>query len=502
MKKKILNLLLGVFLVCGVRGQETIKFNKNPYTNENHFIIKLEKKGKTNSKKFFDTKEKVFKYGYKKPVVTVDDFRSITIHEKGKLFDLILNLDADGVVELDVSTTKYIEREHAFVFNDTIYQTKQFSSPSYDGQFLIENVSKEQKNKIVEFYKNLPNYELQKSFYYAIKDGEYKKIDSLLNAGAVLSEINTSIGHNKVNGVFYDIISRRNSKYTKYRTMTDYLLQKGFVPKAKTFEQAIVYDDVVFMKKYFAKINNKEEKRKLLKRELSRLFSSGSVAMMQEYERLGFDFTTEKYSGKNMLLYAVINGNANAVSFMLEKGISYNELSLLTYSLVYNSIYVTDALLRKGLNLNALFDDNDNIAQELILVEYSHDYSLGDTCLDKIPFMIERGFNPTTIGSKGKTLLHTLANKSDKFLDYILKASSKDIEFKRVQKITDLVNQIKNKEANLISIKDVNGFTAYDYALAKVNEMNEEIKEREKEFERKIYINREAVKSYLAAFKN
>ncbi|WP_324026333.1 hypothetical protein QSV08_02635 [Maribacter sp. BPC-D8] len=473
--------------------QEKIEFNKNPYTNENHFIIKLQEQGKKSSKIFYDVKEKKNKYGYEEPVVTVNNFKSIIVEKENDSYNLTLQLDADGVLDLDLATSANVKKVYAFVFNDTIYQTKKFSSPSFHGQFLIKNISKKQKNNIVNFYKSLPNFELQLKLYHAIDHAEKSKIDSLLNVGALLTEINYKIGYNQQNGAFYSAFCRRRGTYFKYQDVADYLLSKGFIPKAITIDQAIAYRDVKYINNYFNTIENKEERCNALRRKLWNVFRYGNASVIREFEILGLNIETEKHRGKSLLANASIRSEASMVSYLLNKKIAYDEATLLIYSLVYNKMDATDALLEGGLNINTLLDNKNNIAQKMIAFEYIHKDSYNNASVRKIPLMIERGFNPNTIGNEGKTLLHTIASNTNEIMGFRVKGKSSFTydESECLKQILEVVKVIKSNGGDF-NKKDDKGFTAYEYVLKQIHELKS----------RDINLKKEDKALLLNAFKN
>lgn len=451
------------FILTGFLGysQTKIDLQKNPYSDEKHSIVLLRAPSVTNHKAYYDIKDQDEKYAWKNLHIDIVDFKSLIIDNKS----ITIQLDADGIAKLDEFTTDYEDKTIAFIYNDTIYQTQEVKAPILNGQFRVSNLTKKQKNKIINYYKSLPPYALQKKLYSAIHSHKISKIDSLLNEGAQLIDGGYKVGPNNFKNVIYNLFRSKNSKYEKYSKTVKHLLKRGFIAKPKNIKQAIVFEDVEYVKNFFLKEKNLEKRSKLLKKYVSDIIDYSSLELLKLVEDLGLNLETVTFGKKTLLMKAILDtGDPMIVDYLLTKNIAYDSASILVYATIYNKIETLDALLNRDVNINALFEDNSNIAQSLIVLEFKHDYFMDNVSLEKIPKLIERGLNLKTSNKKEQTILHTLAIYVKGYLGYRSGVYSTYDPDDVSKDIIDLVTLIKSKGVDT-KIKDSDGFTAYDYVL-------------------------------------
>lgn len=459
-------LLIGVL----VNSQTKIKLAKNPYSDDFHGIVMLNAYPSNSDRTFYDAKSKKIKHAWKEVKIDVTEFKSLLIEGKGNSYTVTLQLDADGILQLDKNTTDNNDEILALVFNDTIYQTKRIDKPMLDGRFQIRNLTKKQKNNMVTTYKKLPSYNLQKKLYSAIQSGKLEKIDSLLNKGAQLIDGGYKIGYNNFRNVIYDLFRSKNSKYEKYPKTVNHLLKKGFVPKPKNLRQAIVFEDVTYVRNFFMSEKNIEKRKKRVRKKLKQIIDNGSLELLKLTEELGLDLEKITFGKNTVLMQAILKGDDEMIAYLLTKNISYDAPYLLVYTTIYNEIKTLDVLLNNGIDINTRFKDNSNIAQALLDLEFKHDGFMDNVSLEKIPQLIARGLQVNTINTSGnETVLHTLAPYVKKYLGFGRGAYATYSPTKVSKDVIAVVELLKQKGVDT-KVKDKKGFTAYDYVLKDAKE--------------------------------
>ncbi len=454
--------------------QTKIKLAKNPYSEDTHKIVLLKNNYDKGDAKFYDIKTRKIKYAWRGLNIDVLEFKSLLIDEKRNSYDITLQLDADGILQLDKHTTEYRDEILAFVFNDTIYQTQKIGDPILDGRFKIKNLTKKQKNRIVTTYKALPSYDLQKQLYSAIQSGKIKKIDSLLEKGAQLIDGGYKIGYNNFRNVIYELFRYKNSKYEKYPKTVNHLLKRGFIPKPKTIIEAIVFEDIPYVRSFFMAEKNVGKREKLLRKYVDDIIDNGSLGLLKLVEELGLKLEKVTIKKESILTWAVLKGDGEIISYLLKKKIPRDNSTLLVYACSYRIIKTVDVLLDYGIDINMLNENKDNLAQVLLDYEFQQDYYYNNFSLIKTPLLIERGLKVTTKNNKGQTVLHTLGIHVKDFFNYREGQSSGYSSVKAAEKIIALVKLIKLKGVDT-KTKDNKGFTAYDYVSRDEEMFKEEL---------------------------
>ena len=480
-KMKLIALIFTFFICYFGNAQTEITLKRNPYSDQNHKLTLLREGSQEANGDYYDIKSKKRIEHYKSVKISIVDFKSLIIDKNS----LTIKLDADGILALDKISSDYIDGTLAFVFNDTIYQTKKIKEPIYNGLFKIENISKKQQNNIVNYYKSLPSYDLQKELYSAISSGKLKKIDSLLDKGAQLVDGGYKVGPNNFKHVIYDVFKNKNSEYEKYPNTVAFLLKRGFVPNPKNIYQAIAFEDEVYVKKFFLKEKNMANRQKLLRKHVREILEKGSLDLLLLVEDLGLNLEQVKFGKHNLLRKAILVANDEMIGYLLTKDIPFEKASLMTYAAIYNKIETLDVILQSGVDINSLYTDKSNIAQGIIEIEFSDDYFMGNISLKKIPLLIERHLNVNNTDNKNETVLHAISYNLKHYLTFRSGVYAIYDPSKIAKEITTLVSLLKSKGIDT-SIKDNKGFTAYDYALK----------------DAEIYkIEPEELKELLAAFK-
>ncbi len=455
-----------LFVVFFGYSQTKIRLAKNPYSDENHQIVLLKNDYNRGDLKIYDLKSQRIKYAWKALKIDVLDFKSLEVKGKRNGYDVVIQLDADGILLLDKHTTEYRDESLALVFNDTIYQTLKIGDPILDGRFKISDLTKKQKNNFVATYKGLPSYDIQKQLYSAIQSHKIEKIDSLLENGAQLIDGGYKIGPNNFKNVIYDLFRSKNSKYEKYSKTINHLLKKGFVPNPKNLNQAIVFEDIDYVRNFFMSEKDVEKRKKLVNNKLRYIINNGSLELLKLTENMGLNLEKITFGRdkKTVLMEAVLKGDNEMIGYLLKKNIPYDTPRLFVYSAIYKQINTVDVLLREGVDINTGFNDNSNIAQALVDLEFRHDYFMNNVSLKKIPQLIKRGLDINTVNTRQETILHTLAPYVKKYLGFGRGAYSNYSPKKVAKELIELVNLIKSKGVDP-NIKDNDGFTAYDYVL-------------------------------------
>ncbi len=445
--------------------QTKIKLAKNPYSENNHKIVLLKNDYYKGDTKFYDVKSRKVKYAWKELQIDVSEFKSLDIKGRGNSYDITVQLDADGILQLDKHTTEYRDEFLAFVFNDTIYQTQKIGDPILNGRFKIKNLTKKQKNKMVTTYRSFPSYDLQKQLYSAIGSNKTEKIDSLLAQGAQL------IGGGSV---FYSLFRSKNSKYKKYIKTINHLLKRGFVPKPKTISQAIVFEDIPYVRNFFMSEKNAEKRKKLLIKYVDDIIDNGSLDLLKLVEELGVKLEKVTIKKESVLTEAVLKGDGEIINYLLAKKIPRDDSTSLVYACSYRTIKTVDVLLDYGIDINMLNEEKDNLAQVLLDFEFQHDYYKDNFSLRKMPELIKRGLKVATKNNKGQTVLHTLGIHVKDFFNYRDGQSSGYSSVKAAEKIIALVQLLKSKGV-AIKTKDNKGLSAYDYVSKDVEVFKERL---------------------------
>ncbi len=454
--------------------QTKVKLAKNPYSENNHKIVLLKNDYYKGDAKFYDIKARKIKYAWKELQIDISEFKSLEVSGKGNNYEITLQLDADGILQLDKNTTEYIGEVFAFVFNDTIYETQKIKEPILNGRFKIKNLTKKQKNKMVTTYKSFASYDLQKQLYSAIGSNKIEKIDSLLAQGAQLIDGGYKVGYNNFRNVIYDAFRNKNSKYEKYPKTVKHLLKRGFIPNSKNINQAIVFEDVPYVRNFFMAEKNIEKRKKLLIKYVDDIIDNGSLDLLKLVEELGLKLEKVTIKKESILTEAVLKGDGEIINYLLAKKIARDDSTLLVYACSYRTIKTVDVLLDYGIDINMLNENKDNLAQVLLDFEFKHDYYYDNFSLKMSPKLIERGLEVTTKNNKGQTVLHTLGIHVKDFFNYRDGQSSGYSPVKAAEKIIALVQLLKSKGV-AIKTKDIKGLTAYDYVSKDVEVFKERL---------------------------
>ncbi len=446
--------------------QTEIKLQKNPHSEyDYHKIVMLKTDYDRQTKKFYDIKSKTTKYAWKELKIDVIDFKSLSVKKSGRNYNIIIQLDADGILKLDLNTTGYEGETLAFVFKDTIYQTKKIQEPILNGQFEIKNITKLQKDDIVTTLTSLPPYAIQKQLYSAIQSHKTEKIDSLLAQGAQLVDGGYKVGYNNFKDVIYDLFRSKNSKYKKYQKTIQHLLKRGFVPNPKNLKQAIVFEDIEYIKKHFTSEKNTEKRKLLLRKKLKDIINNGSLEILKLVEQLGLKLEPITFGRHNILMEAVLHGDNDMIRYLLTKKIPYEPASLLAYTAIYREINTVDVLLQHDIDINSLFkEDNSTVGHVLFDLEFKHEYFMDNVALKRVHELMERGLDVKKVNKSNETVLHALAPYVKKYLGFGRGAYATYSPTKVAEEVIAFVKLAKAKGVDT-TLKDNKGLTAYDYVV-------------------------------------
>ncbi len=460
-------LFLFVFLLGN--SQTKITLAKNPYSDNNHGIVLLNNDSfdKENTK-YYSIEDGKVKYAWKKLKIEVTKFKSILVSSKENKYDITLQLDADGILKLDRYTTNNNDNILAFVFNDTIYQTKKIKAPILNGKFNLKNLTKKQKNKIVTILKSLPSYDLQVELYEGITSCNTEKIDKALEKGAQLIDGGYKEGATNYRDVIYNLFRDKNSKYKKYSKTIKHLLKRGFTPNSKNIQQAIVFEDIVYVRNFFMSEKNMKKRQKMLNKYAWNSVSNGSLKVFKLIEDLGLVLKEKRK--KSLLMKAVKERRAEMVNYFLSKKYPYTAADLLVYLSIYMDIKIFDAIVTEyNLDINSLTkESNSNVAQQLVILYNKGKFFDNELFLKIIPKLIERGLKVNTKNKLGSTILHEVSTSLKYILNY---RSAYHEQYNPIREAKELINfiELMKSEGVTINAKDVKGFTAYDYALKDMN---------------------------------
>ncbi len=461
--------LLAMFLG---NSQVKIELAKKPYSDENYGIVLLNKDSfdKENTK-YYSIEDGKIKYAWEKLKIGTTKFKSILIDNRDNRdnrYDITLQLDADGILKLDRYTTNNNDNVLAFVFNDTIYQTQKIKAPILNGKFNLKNLTKKQKNKIVTTLKNLPSYDLQIELYEGITSCNTEKIDKALEKGAQLIDGGYKGGATNYIDVIYNLFRDKNSKHKKYSKTIKHLLKRGFIPNSKNIQQAIVFEDIVYVRNFFTSEKNIKKRQKLLNKYVWNSVSSGSLKVFKLIEELGLVLKEKRK--KSLLMKAVKERHETMVDYFLSKKYSYDAVNLLVNLSVYIDITIFDALVTKyNIDINSLTkEDDSNIAQQLIILSNKGKFFDDELFLKIIPKLIDRGLKVNTKNKLGSTILHEVSRSLKYILNYRSAYHEQYNPIREAKELINFIELIKSKGA-VINEKDAKGFTAYDYALKEMN---------------------------------
>ena len=449
--------------------QTKIKLAKNPYSDENHGIVLLNNDllDKDNNE-YYSIKDKKTKYAWRKLKIESTKFKSILVNRKDNQYDITLQLDANGIVKLDRYTTNNNDNILAFVFNDTIYQTHKIKAPILNGRFDITNLTEKQKNKIVSTLKKLPSYDLQVELYKGITSCNTAKIDEALEKGAQLIEGGYKGGATNYKNVIFRLFKDKNSKYKKYSNIIKHILKRGFVPKPKDINQAIVFEDLDYIKTFFISEKNIEKRQKMLNRHAWNSVNNGSLKVFKLIESLDLVLTNKRK--KSLLIKAVKERHADMVDYFLSKKYPYGAANLLVNLSVYIDITIFDTLIAKyNIDINSLTkEDNFNIAQQLVILSNKGKFFDNELFLKIIPKLIDRGLKVNSKNKLGSTILHEVSKSLKYILNYRSAYHEQYNPIREAKEVISFIEFIKSKDVNT-NLKDEKGYVAYDYALKDIN---------------------------------
>lgn len=373
----ILFYIFSQFLVA----QDTITLKKDLVSNRKDGLYLTSSSG---YKKFpvKNSKEKEFIYMYGDGL-DVKYFKSLIIDND----KISIQLDKKLVEGYFTSKKSII----AFLFNDTIYQLRKpdklFINKSI---YRIENLSKNDKNKIVNYFKKLPTFETQHQFQKSLKEHHLKKADSLLEKGAYVIKSN-----------YIDAYEERDT------LLINYFKKINYTQKAERMNEAIKIRDKEFIINYQNLIKDKPLNLDRLNNNFmyaSEHSSKEIVALILSYGAninykrpvIGFDLPTFI----NALDYAVINGEIEVFDYLISKGLIGVYPIAFIEACQSNNKFMIDHLLKNGYDIN----NQDSIGQSVL------HYLLNNAKIDRAMFIISKGIDVNLADKNGNTALHKLAS--------------------------------------------------------------------------------------------
>ncbi|SFW23634.1 ankyrin repeat domain-containing protein [Cellulophaga fucicola] len=356
---------------------------------------------------------------------------------------LIVNKDKIGI-QLDKELIDGYFRSKkntiAFVFNDTIYQlskpNKLFINKAI---FNVENLSEDDKNKIINYFKKLPTSETQYEFQNSLKERNYEKADSLFKNGAYALKSNYSDAYNE-----------------RDTLLINYLKKIKYTPKARSLEEAIELRDTEYLYNSEDFIKNTPQNQDMLDNLFMKASRHSSKEIVAFFLNLGANINLKRTmihldsddTYVNALDYAVIYGEIEVFDYLISKGLIGADQTAFISACLNNNQFMIDHLLKNGYNINIQDSKGRN----------SLHYLLNYAKIDRAILIISKGINVNLADEDGNTALHKLASLTHK----PLLESYRTVVINRYDLEKVAYNLIEHGAD--VNLKNKNGHTALEIA--------------------------------------
>jgi len=461
MKNYCLIMLLWCSFLGYAQNSEWIRLNRNPYSNQFHGMVMVRENPKEKEFEFpilQEPRNTLDVYG--QPLLTQYYFESVRIEKRDKKYDLHIKMNPKGRVLLDVNTSDANGSTLAFVFNDTIFGTEKIKEPNLTGIFTLKGLTQQQKDRVVEYYSTLPPTKVQLDFFKAVKEKQFKKADSLIKVGALV-----------VGGHISKYMKERSqfeSAFTKNDTTTiTYLKKNNFSVAATSLNEAMIFSDVDFIKKYFNAKKGSDAYQKSLNQTLFNTAKTINLKIAKALVDLGanVDYTPKNRPG--VLQYVAAYNTCGVLDYLVSKSTSKSMFKIFEEACYHRPIEDIDCILGiEKMDVNLTSCCSGGMMHGIINRDVTADFSSYKKGVAKMSYLLDKGANPLLTDDKGNTALHKLAVNVYNYVDRKHNYSSFDIQ-EAHKAIAALAKKMVEKGADP-KTKNKDGLTPLAFAKANI----------------------------------